>query len=295
MSKVACRAVSWYNVEVNLTMVLPSARLTPPRAVCLLRRHTVDTLSPHDQDGNSKIPTTGGIYKITCTISGKFYIGSAVNLYTRHYDHFSTLRRSKHKNIYLQRAYDKYGKDAFTFEVLELVPDRKMLTTREQYWFDELQPFGDRGYNIAPNAISNLGKKLSPETREKIRQTAIGRTPTPETREKLRQANLGKKMSPEFIEKQKARKATPETIAKIKAWEPSQENIENYKAARYSPQWRERMSEAQRGKKLSPETKEKLRQANLGKKMSPEAIAKSWANRRANQKKTTSQDTNDNI
>lgn len=289
MSKIACRAVSWYNDEVNLNMCLPSTRLAPPRAVCLNRRHTVDTLPSHDQNGNLSIPATGGIYKITCTVNGKFYIGSAVNLYTRHYDHFSTLRRSTHKNIHLQRAYNKYGKDAFTFEILELVPDREMLTTREQHWFDELQPFGDQGYNIAPNAISLLGKRHTPETRAKISQAHMGMSPTPETREKLRQANLGKKMPPSFIEKQKARIMKPETRAKLQGrkWTPEQKA--NLKAIRNTPEALERNRQAQLGKKLSPETKEKLRQASTGKKMSPEAIKKSWANRRAKQEEARKQ------
>lgn len=52
MAKVACRAVSWYNKEVNLNMVLPSTRLAPPRAVCLKRRHTVDTLSSNTPQNN---------------------------------------------------------------------------------------------------------------------------------------------------------------------------------------------------------------------------------------------------
>ena len=66
------------------------------------------------------IPPTSGIYMITCTTNKKIYIGSTCNLYNRRRDHFSALRQKRHGNPYLQRAWNKYGEQAFTFEVLEL-------------------------------------------------------------------------------------------------------------------------------------------------------------------------------
>ena len=183
-------------------------------------------------------PTASGIYRITCTITGKFYIGSAINLFIRWKNHRNELQRNEHGNQKLQRAWNKYGEQAFTFEVLELVLPMS-LTAREQYWFSKLKPFGKRGFNIALIAGSQLGLKRSPKTCEKIGQAhrgskhtpeacanmaqahlgnknTLGYKPPPETREKLRQANLGKKMSPEAIEKTRqaslGRKKSPEEI-----------------------------------------------------------------------------------
>src|SRR5579859_5751742 len=102
----------------------------------------------------SDIPNVSGIYRITCTTNGMFYIGSAVNLYRRWVTHRSDLRNNKHRNPKMQRAFNKYGEEAFAFEVLELVLLPEMLIAREQHYFDTMKPFGKRGYNIAKVAGS---------------------------------------------------------------------------------------------------------------------------------------------
>lgn len=234
----------------------------------------MDTLPLRTQKGKPNlVPPTSGIYKITCTSTEKFYIGSAVNLQTRRYDHFKTLQENKHKNPKLQRAWNKYGEDAFTFEVLELVLV-PFLLEREQYWFDKLKPFDKKGFNIARVAGSNLGGTHTPETREKIRQAKLGKKMPREAVEKSRQANLGRKLTPEQLEERRSRKHKPESIEKMRSWERTPEYLEKLRVTRNTPEARERNRQSQLGKKLSPETKEKLRQANLGKKMSPEAIEK---------------------
>ncbi|SRR6266567_1703233 len=182
---------------------------------------------------SSTIPRTSGIYKITCTVTGKFYIGSAINLRMRQQTHWNTLTQGVHHNRHLQNAWNKYGLDAFTFEVLELVLLPEMLTAREQYFLDTLNPFGKRGFNIDSVAGSSLGVKRSPETNERNRQSQTGKKQSPATLEKKRQLmlgntisrgrpphNLGKKTPPETCEKLRAQhlgmKASPETIEKMR-------------------------------------------------------------------------------
>src|SRR5260221_8854899 len=110
------------------------------------------------------IPNASGIYRITCTVNDRFYIGSAVNLYKRWYDHRFHLSRKTHRNQKLQRAWDKYGEDAFLFEVIEFVL-MPFLLMREQYWLDKLNPF----FNIARFAQAPLlGLTHSLETRAKM-------------------------------------------------------------------------------------------------------------------------------
>lgn len=48
-----------------------------------------------------------GIYIIQNTNDGKVYIGQSVNINRRLKDHIRLLKLGKHKNTYLQRAYDK--------------------------------------------------------------------------------------------------------------------------------------------------------------------------------------------
>lgn len=152
----------------------------------------MDTLPFHTPNDKPSIPAMSGVYKITCATNGKIYIGSALNLRRRKASHFRQLHKNKHENLYLQRAFNKYGEDAFTFEVLELVLIPEMLTAREQYWFDKLRPFDKRGFNILSKAGSALGYKHTPETIAKISKANTGKERTPETLEKLRQSHLGK-------------------------------------------------------------------------------------------------------
>ena len=60
------------------------------------------------------------VYKITNKINGKFYIGSSINITDRELRHKSDLSCGTHHSKHLQRAYDKYGKENFKFEILEL-------------------------------------------------------------------------------------------------------------------------------------------------------------------------------
>ena len=91
-----------------------------------------------------------GIYQIRNFINGKIYIGSAVNLYRRKYEHLYDLSSSTHHNIHLQRAFDKYGEQNFVFEIIEFCePDVRYEI--EQYWLDNF--FGkDFCYNKNPKA-----------------------------------------------------------------------------------------------------------------------------------------------
>lgn len=213
---------------------------------------------------HDSIPNTSGIYRITCTVNGRFYIGSAVNLSLRCKDHFGTLRRNSHKNPKLQNAFNKYGADAFIFEVLELVLPA-FLTAREQYWFAHLRPFGKRGYNIAPTAGSNLGMKASPETLAKL----TGKSPSPETRKKLSDAARGRVVSDETRAKMRAanrgRSVSEATREKLRMANLGKKQSEETKHKRAT---------SQTGKKRGPETGEKIRTKKLGHPVSEETRAK---------------------
>jgi group I intron endonuclease len=102
-----------------------------------------------------------GIYKITNTINGKCYIGSAVDLDRREKDHFKAST-----NPPLRRAMKKYGKDKFTFEVLEECTIREMLSL-EQLNIDlhRVVKGWENLYNICEVAGSRLGAKHSEESK----------------------------------------------------------------------------------------------------------------------------------
>jgi hypothetical protein len=108
------------------------------------------------------------IYKIVNNENGKLYVGSCVGHYLRKGQHWHKLRKGTHDNNHLQSAWNLYGEKKFTFEIIEFV-NIEFLIEREQYWIDTLQGC-DRtiGYNKAPRAGSNLGRKMSKESKLKM-------------------------------------------------------------------------------------------------------------------------------
>ncbi len=95
-----------------------------------------------------------GVYQIKNIKNQKVFIGSSLNLKTINRKQFE-LETGTHKNTILQRDWQEFGKEAFIFEVLEVLEKKEdgyfdtqdALEKLEQKWLDKLQPFGERGYN----------------------------------------------------------------------------------------------------------------------------------------------------
>lgn len=128
-----------------------------------------------------------GIYQIRNLVNDKIYIGSAIKLTKRKNDHLSDLSRGKHCNSYLQRSYDKYGKDKFKFEILMTCPKEDLIRV-EQYHLDNYKP----EYNICKTAGNVLGIKRTDKTKLKMSLAAKGKTISVETRLKLSLLKKGK-------------------------------------------------------------------------------------------------------
>lgn len=122
------------------------------------------------------LPKVSGIYKITCTVNNKFYIGSANNINRRWVTHRGQLRHNTHSNPYLQRAYNKYGEESFNIICLEQCTVEDLLR-REQHYLDVYKPFNENGFNISKSASNPMqGRKHTPATRLKQREAGIDRT-----------------------------------------------------------------------------------------------------------------------
>ncbi len=129
-----------------------------------------------------------GIYIIYNTISKKWYVGSAINISDRWSAHKSKLKKNKHANIHLQRAWNKDREHSFQFHVLEYCSKENMLE-REQYWIDRSKCTDPSiGYNILITADSPLGLKRSEETKRKISLVQKGKKLSDETKMKMRLA-----------------------------------------------------------------------------------------------------------
>lgn len=146
-----------------------------------------------------------GIYKITCASNNKIYVGSAVCLNKRKWRHLSNLRLNIHDNIYLQRAFIKYGEQNFKFEVIETC-ERENLIKREQHYLDTLlfaqeyilqndNRFNTLGFNINPIAASVLGCKWTDEQKHNHSKRFVGRKVSLEVKMKISKGNTGKTKS----------------------------------------------------------------------------------------------------
>ncbi|MBI5214660.1 MAG: GIY-YIG nuclease family protein [Ignavibacteriae bacterium] len=100
-----------------------------------------------------------GIFQIKNNANGKIFLGSSLNLEGPLNAHKFMLGINSHKNEALQKDWNEFGADKFTFEILEEVKMKDNatfnlideLTLLEQIWFEKLLPTGERGYNKDSN------------------------------------------------------------------------------------------------------------------------------------------------
>ena len=106
-----------------------------------------------------------GIYRIRNKINGKYYVGSSDNLERRQTEHQKALRAGE-DSIVLQRAWNKYGRENFVFEIIEEVEgNREVWIAHEQIYLDEGFELGIL-YNIAKKAGGgNLGEEVNQKSR----------------------------------------------------------------------------------------------------------------------------------
>lgn len=125
------------------------------------------------------------IYQIENTVNGKIYVGQTKDYHDRVLSHISSLKRGCAANMHLQRAWDKYGEDAFQFSVLEYC-DTANLNQREIYWIQEKDSFHS-GYNMTLGGGGIRGHQASEETKQKISAALSGRIVSEETKQKMRE------------------------------------------------------------------------------------------------------------
>lgn len=101
-----------------------------------------------------EMKTEGGVYQIRNTKNQKVFVAATPNFKTIN-GRKTMLRAGGHKNRALQDEWNQFGADAFVFEVLEVLEEKEEgyfdkadeLKKLEKKWLDQLQPFGERGYN----------------------------------------------------------------------------------------------------------------------------------------------------
>lgn len=185
-----------------------------------------------------------GIYSIRQ--GDKFYVGQAVDIKRRWNRHRNSLRSGTHSNPHLQNAWNKHGEDSFHFEIIEIC-ESDVLLEREEYWISSLDAV-QAGFNCKVASTTWIGKQHRDETRKKISESHKGKLMTPDHCAKISAAKKGKKQN-----------LTDEQRSII-----SERMKGNKHTLGYSPpqEVRDKISQANKGKKRSAESLENYRNAH---------------------------------
>lgn len=217
-----------------------------------------------------------GIYTIKNLITNQLYIGSAVNLDKRLYDHRNDLQRKVHHNKILQNSFNKYGESNFRFQAEELVENKEDLISTEQQWLDVLWD-SEKLYNICRYAGSSLGRKHSLDSKKKIGEIKKNNTYrrgtkcSQESKDKIRKAKTGTILSEECKQKiSKSLKGKAKTIEARKNMSLARKQIKD--------STRLKISQSKLGEKNPNYGKTSSEETRLKRSV---ALKKSWAIRKA--------------
>ena len=96
------------------------------------------------------------IYSITQLSTGRQYVGSTKDNEARKRKHFYPLSKGNHHNAFLQRAYDKTGKQDFVFDILDTTEEVDQQFLLEEEWAKELgAEFNIGSYGGGDNLTNN--------------------------------------------------------------------------------------------------------------------------------------------
>ena len=174
-----------------------------------------------------EIPKKPGLYKLTCKVNGKVYIGETQNLYNRINQH-----RRNTENQVVSKAIRKHSWENFEIEIIDTfdtIDNIELLALETAYieFYDCLAK-NEKGYNVCIFSNNCIGIKHSEETKAKLSElnkgqnnSFYGKKHSKETKRKMSEAKIGRfrgKESPHFGKKrpewlvEKLRKARLGTI-----------------------------------------------------------------------------------
>jgi len=208
------------------------------------------------------------VYKVTSTITGKAYVGyTSKNVRCRFDQHVTEATGGLRKYAsHFHNAIVKYGKDAWTLDILDYAYTQEEATAKERHIISTLAT-KTLGYNSTDGGEGTVGSLRTEEQRARMSATAYTRTDAHReaARARIKQAQPkinATRQTPEYREAQRLR------------------NI-----GEHNPQF---------GKKLSDERKDLLREQNLGEKNafygrshSAESLFKMKATKAANANRET--------
>lgn len=244
----------------------------------------------------------GTIYKFTNTVNGKGYIGKCHSDVKVRYRKHITGRGSK----LLKQAFDEYGIENFTFEILH---DGILDEFLNDYEIEAIKKHNTKtpnGYNRSDGGQGQLGFKHSIETRRKISELNKGKSIPRKQRKKISKSLKGKYRNPHREKAEAFYSSLPVHLSAVErwitfreklsevvrpstlhrwfqeweqtAWKQTDTRLKQSVAAKNRPsiseETRRKLVEASTGRKYSVETRRKLAEAQKGKRASAETRRK---------------------
>ena len=184
------------------------------------------------------------IYKITCIINDKSYIGKTTKGMSKRYTtHINNANRGVKGALY--NAIRKYGTESFIIECVEICNCPSLLNSREIELI-KIHDTYNNGYNMTLGGDGGVYKH-DEETIELIREKSIGRKHSEESKQKM-------------SDKKKGVKFTDNHKKKLS------ENHRGMSGKSHSSATKKKIGDANRkrltGRKLSEETKAKMRESH---------------------------------
>lgn len=207
-----------------------------------------------------------GVYAIEHAPTKRAYVGQALNILDRWVRHRRALRNGRHDNKPLQRAWTKYGEDAFTIRViadLSHLSGDELVAVLAGYEIAEMA----KRKNLYNRAQGGFGRSpISDETRARLSEERKKMWADPEFREKRAAAHSAAMANPDMQRRRvaaiSAARSTDEARAK------QAERAKSYWA---DPEFRAKRSKSLNATWSDPERRERH----------SEAIKASWVTRRA--------------
>lgn len=153
----------------------------------------------------------------------------------------------------IMRAVDKYGKENFSREILQMCKDIHIAYFHEVLYVNPEWVDRDDTYNLVPGGLGGYGAKHSEETKQKLADIQRGKKASDETKAKMSASSKGK---------ENAIKSAHKISAALKGRPLSEE----HKAAvsktltgfKHSAEARKNMADSRRGKKRSDEARRNM-------------------------------------
>lgn len=198
------------------------------------------------------------IYLITNNLNHKTYIGKRICVHKSDTPETDNYMGS---GIHLGYAKEKYGIENFSKEILAVCYSKDILNILEKEYIKLYREIGKAEYNISNGGEGGRGP-TTPEMKEKIRKSNLGKKRSEETRRRMSEfhRNRSKEIQNKINNSLRGKKYGPRS----EAWKHNiSEGIRN------SEKWHESMKSEERSRKLSVSLKGKT-SWNKGKKMPKE-------------------------